>query len=303
MIEDPLVTLGLTVWSPRRVDWLRTAVDSALAQRGCRIELLVVDDGSPQPVEELLAGVDDERMHILRLPHGGLPIARNAVFEHGAGDYVRLLDDDDAFPVDGTALLLRAAEGRQDRITYGITMVCDPELCPRWRMAPRQHGDATVDSLLARFNVRPGGMLFPRRVFELAGGFDPSFGVSEDWDFIQRALEHAEVRRVPAVVHLYRRHGGGMTTDYAAGEVNARRVVDRYFERHPEQRGTRLQARAYAMLDARQARIRALRGDRTAAMRHAASALRRDPFAFANELHQAASALRGRLATRLGRTP
>jgi hypothetical protein len=146
-------------------------------------------------------------------------------------------------------------------------------------------------------------MLWPQRVFELAGPFDESVSVSEDWDFIQRALEHAEVRRVPEVVHLYRRHGRAMTTDYAAGEMSARLIVDRYFERHPEQRGTRLEARAYAMLDARQARIGAMHGQWRRAGGLAARALRRDPLAFANELAQASSAVRGRLATAVGRAP
>jgi hypothetical protein len=133
-------------------------------------------------------------------------------------------------------------------------------------------------------------------VFELAGGFDPEIPMSEDWEMLQRALEHVEVRRVDAAVHLYRRHASARTRDYRAGLRAARIIVERYFERHPEQRGTRLERRAEAMLEAVAARVLATRGEPREALTHARRALRLDPFAFAHESRQAASALRGRIA-------
>ena len=47
-----------------------------LRQRGCAIELIVVDDGSDTPVAELLADVADERLRLLRVPHGRVSRAR-----------------------------------------------------------------------------------------------------------------------------------------------------------------------------------------------------------------------------------
>jgi hypothetical protein len=132
-------------------------------------------------------------------------------------------------------------------------------------------------------------------VFELAGTFDTDLPMSEDWDMLQRALEHAEVRGDSAVVHYYRRHGGAVTRDHTTGMAVAAQIVERYFARHPEQRGTRLNRRAHAMLDAVAARVYATRGQALPAGRHALRALRQDPLAFGNELDQAVSALRGHL--------
>jgi glycosyltransferase involved in cell wall biosynthesis len=300
--DAPLVTLAMPVWQPRE-DWLRRSVDDALAQRDCAFELLVVDDGSEPGVEMLPAfRAGDPRVRVVRIPHGGLARARNAAVAEARGAYLRFLDYDDAYPPDGTARLLALAAGRQDVIACGASLVCDAELRPVWRMTPRHQGDVTVDSLLARFNVRAGGgMLWPRRVLELAGGFDPALTVAEDWDFIQRALEHGTVRSDPAVVHLYRRHDAAATTNYEAGRAAARTIVARYFERHPERRGTRLERRALAMLDATSARVYATHGQPRRAFVHAVRALRRDPLAFGNELYQAVAAVRGRAATRLRR--
>jgi GT2 family glycosyltransferase len=294
----PEVTLALTTWQARP-DWLRAAAADALAQTGCDFELIVVDDGSEPAAATLLADLEDPRLRHLRLEHGGIAAARNAAVAAMRGRYVRFLDDDDGFPPDGTRLLLERTQGRDDVLVYGRTVVCDEALRPRWTMHSRQQGDVTVDSLLARFNVRPGGVLWPRAVFDAAGGFDPVVPLSEDWDMLQRALEHVEVRRVDAPVHLYRRHGSARTRDHQAGLRSAALVVERYFERHPEQRGTRLERRAQAMLEAVAARVLATRGEPRAALRHARRALRLDPLAFAHESRQAASALRGRIARRV----
>jgi glycosyltransferase involved in cell wall biosynthesis len=69
-VSTPLVSLVMPVWRPRR-DWLLQAVRSALAQRDCELELIVVDDGNPEPIDELLAEVRDPALRIVRAPHGG----------------------------------------------------------------------------------------------------------------------------------------------------------------------------------------------------------------------------------------
>jgi hypothetical protein len=68
---EPLVSLIMPVWA-QRPDWLRAAVDSALAQRGCRIELIVVDNGNDVPIAPLLSDINDSRLRIIRTDHGGV---------------------------------------------------------------------------------------------------------------------------------------------------------------------------------------------------------------------------------------
>lgn len=84
----------MPVWRSRE-DWLRAAVDSALAQRDCDLELIVVDDGCERPVAELLADVDDRRLRVRRVPHGGVSAARNAGLAAAGGDWIRYVDGDD----------------------------------------------------------------------------------------------------------------------------------------------------------------------------------------------------------------
>jgi glycosyltransferase involved in cell wall biosynthesis len=288
-----VVSLVMAAWRPRE-DWLRAAVDSALGQTGCDLEVVVVDDGSPEPVAELLSPVHDPRLRVVRAEHGGECAARNRGFAEARGEYIRFIDADDVLEPASTSRLLVLNDGRDDVIAYGATCVCDADLRPLWKMVSRVQGAALEACLLGRFTVRVFSMLFPRRVVQLAGEWDGAFRVSHDWDFVLRALEHAAVRGDEETATLYRKHPAAATTDVAAGEAGARRAIDKYFERHPEQRTTRLGRRVDARLDAIAARVLLSRGRRREAASRLGSALRRDPSSVWVELVQGLPAVAGR---------
>jgi glycosyltransferase involved in cell wall biosynthesis len=280
-----------------RPEWLREAVDSVLAQEGCEVDLVIVDDGSPEPLEPLLGG---RAARVVRTAHGGAAAARNAALAHCRGDWVRYADADDVLPPESTARLLAHARPEPAVIGYGATMFCDAELRPRWRMSCRVRGEAALSCLYGGFTVRLPALLFPRALVERAGPWDPRLRVSSDWDFVLRALDHARVEGDGRVAALYRRHGGSLTADDEAGRAAARRIVAGFLERNPSHRGTAVERRALAMLDARDARIHAGRGRPARAAAAAARAAARDPRALAEELRQAGAAARGRLSALRG---
>jgi glycosyltransferase involved in cell wall biosynthesis len=272
----PLVSIVVPAREPRE-DWLREAVASALGQRGCRVEVILVDDGSPRPVASLLGGLGDPRLRLVRIDHGGVSAARNAGVAAAGGEAFRFLDADDTLEPDSTARLLALLGGRDDLVAYGATMMCDAALRPRRAVVSTLLGEVLEDALLGRFDVRIVSMLFPRRVVELAGPFDPGMSRAEDGDFVLRALEHAEVRGETAVASFYRRHGASATADVAAGEAGLRRMVAAYFERHGDRRGTALQRRAEAVVALQAARGYRASGQRARALHRLGRAALRDP--------------------------
>jgi glycosyltransferase involved in cell wall biosynthesis len=77
---------------------LREAVDSVLGQTVSDLELIVVDDGSDEPVADLLAGRGDERLRIVRhRVNRGLSAARNTALRLARAPLVSHLDSDDAW--------------------------------------------------------------------------------------------------------------------------------------------------------------------------------------------------------------
>jgi glycosyltransferase involved in cell wall biosynthesis len=298
VVQGPLISFVMPVWRPH-LPWLRVAVAAALAEEGCDIELVVVDDGNECPVSLLLDDLDDRRIRHVRVAHGGVSRARNAGQAAARGAFLRYIDADDVMSPGSTMRLLGLLAGRTDHVAYGATLHCDERLRPRWRMTCRLQGQLAEATLLGRVAIRPNAMLFPRSVVERTGEWSAEFVVSGDWDFTLRAFEHAAVVGDQRVASLYRRHGGSLTSRIEEGIRSSHRVVERYFERHPDQRGTGLERRARAMVHAKAARVYATHGRWEDAVVPAARAAGTDPRALLTEAVQGVPALQAAMARRL----
>ena len=73
---------------------IRRALNSALAQVGCSLDVVVVDDGSTDATCGLLADYAG-RIRVLRQANAGVAAARNAAIAVARGDFVAFLDADD----------------------------------------------------------------------------------------------------------------------------------------------------------------------------------------------------------------
>jgi glycosyltransferase involved in cell wall biosynthesis len=292
-MSGELVSLVMPVWQPNP-EWLRQAIAAALSQRGCEIELVAVDDGAPAPIDHLFSSFEDSRLRLIRAEHGGASAARNVGIKEARGDYLRFIDADDVVERDSTAKLLALTEGRDDVIAYGSTVFCDEELHPTWKMRSEIEGDGVRACLLGRFTTRPHAFIFPRRVIEATGEWNPEIRVNHDWDFVLRALEHGSLRSTAAIATYYRRHSGGVTAMTEEGLRGPEQVVDGYFERHPEQRGTSLERLARARILAHQGRVSATHRHPRKAIAKLGRAGAMDPRAVWAEVVQAMPAVLGR---------
>jgi hypothetical protein len=291
----------MPVWRPR-AEWLAAAVESALAQRGCDLELIVVDNGNDTPVATLLADVRDSRLRIIRQEHSGVSAARNAGMRAARGDYLRFLDCDDTFDAGSTAHLL--ALSADDRtIAYGATVYCNAELEP-YKVLECSLQGALGERGLSDFTVMLPSLLFPRRVTELAGEWDEQLTMCEDWDFVLRALDHAVVRGDARVASYYRRHSSSAVgrSSIEDAEHSAACVVQKYVARHPEQATSSHVRRAHVLrLTSAGTRYLQARSRARAFARYAAAA-RVDPVFTAREVARVVVAeLRMRAARLLGR--
>jgi glycosyltransferase involved in cell wall biosynthesis len=253
---DVTVSVVLCAWNPRR-DWFDEAIASILDDEA-DLELIVVDDGSDEPVERLLVHRDDPRIRVVRVDHGGLSRARNAGIRAARGAYIRFADADDVVEPNSTRLLLELAD--DGTISYGATVVGDEELRPLRVRRSRLSGHIARQCLLYRFDVAHTSMLFPRRILEQSGEFDPTLRQCQDWDYVLRACELAPVRGTEAVVTRYRRHGAAAAANVRGALQFESLVVDRYFERHPEEAGSSLEREARAKLLMVRAGVSALLG-------------------------------------------
>jgi len=78
-------------------NYLRRCVDSVLSQTYSNIEIILIDDGSPDRCGEICDeyAKKDGRIKVIHKENGGLSDARNAGIEIAQGKYITFLDSDD----------------------------------------------------------------------------------------------------------------------------------------------------------------------------------------------------------------
>lgn len=78
-------------------EYLERCVKSVLNQDFCNLEVILVDDGSPDNCPQIcdkLAEID-KRITVIHKPNGGLSTARNVGIKNAKGEYISFLDSDD----------------------------------------------------------------------------------------------------------------------------------------------------------------------------------------------------------------
>lgn len=91
----PLVSVIVPVY--RAEMWIRQCVDSLLGQSYRNIELILVDDGSPDSSGAICDeyAATDSRVKVIHQPNGGVGIARQTGMNNATGKYVIHADPDD----------------------------------------------------------------------------------------------------------------------------------------------------------------------------------------------------------------
>lgn len=124
--------------------YLRRCVDSAVSQTLKEIEVILVDDGSPDSCPAICDeyAASDKHIHVIHKENGGLASARNAGMRIAKGEYLFFLDSDDWLDPDGMELLYQKAEEYQvDFVRYRAIRSGwpgRPEHTPAMLGAPRE---------------------------------------------------------------------------------------------------------------------------------------------------------------------
>lgn len=112
------VSVILPVYNVERV--LARCLDSVLGQSLKEIEVIAIDDGSPDLCGKILDDYAkrDSRIHVLHKVNSGVSAARNDGLKYASGEYVFFCDPDDWIEHEGLEMMHKEA------LRYGADVVC-----------------------------------------------------------------------------------------------------------------------------------------------------------------------------------
>lgn len=243
-LTGPKVSVCITHFS--RPKELRRALASLKQQTYKNFEVLVVDDGSPNPqVQKELAAIKAEieplGWRLLVQENRYLGAARNFGARHLTGDYLLFMDDDNVAKPHEISTLVAVANRTGAEI---VTTFCDvfevDETLAGAEPPPLRYTPFGPDPALGVLSNCYGdaNALYERQAFDKLGGFTEDYGIThEDWELFCRAsIAGVKMVCVPEPLFWYRVSLGGMFRGEQTQlhkSANLRRHIRPYLEQLP----------------------------------------------------------------------
>jgi hypothetical protein len=217
-MSTPAVSVVIPAF--RVAGYIADTLDSVLAQTCQDIEILVVNDGSPD-TEALRAAVVPyrDRIRYLEQPQGGPSKARNTAIAEARGDLLAFLDGDDLW----APTFLASQLAILDREPDAVLVWADSQPFgagadgPTLMTSEPPSGDCDVAALLtARCVVFTSTVVARRRAVIEAGGFDETLHRCEDFDLWLRLALRGRLLYTREVLGRRRLHPSSQSAAPAA---------------------------------------------------------------------------------------
>lgn len=183
MVPKEELSIGVVIPCHNYGRFLDEAVDSVLAQSRPPDEILIVNDGSTDQTESVIASILDQGIPGISARHHQPNRGSIATFNDGVravgGDLLVILSADDRM---SSNYLQDLSVPFADDATVGFTYAETRLFGARQAVWPAQRFDVRR---LVEDNYVNGSAMFRRKLFEDVGGFDPRFERlgREDWAF------------------------------------------------------------------------------------------------------------------------
>lgn len=203
--QEPKISIVLPVYNGSK--YLRTAIDSCLAQTHRNLELIIVDDCSTDQTPDIVKSYSDPRIKYIRnQTNQRLPNSLNIGFKQAEGDYLTWTSDDNQYLPAALEEMLRYLKQHPD-----VDFVYSDMEVVNLAMGVHQFKACTHWTFYFE-NLIGASYLYTRKVYETVGDYDPNFEWIEDYDYWLRVEKRFTMRRLPKVLYLYGDHPQSLTS-------------------------------------------------------------------------------------------
>lgn len=185
---NPLVSIIIPVYNG--ADYMREAIDSALAQTYKNIEVIVINDGSTDNTEEIAKSYGDKIRYFSK-ENGGVASALNLAIKKSYGEYISWLSHDDVYYLDkiekqiNELSKLNGLERLNTILMSNYSLINEKsELISNQQFHKTHNSDKLNYPLYPLLNGLVHGctLLIPKHCFEDIGYFDTKLKATQDYD-------------------------------------------------------------------------------------------------------------------------
>lgn len=203
---SPLISVVIPTYN--RCDLLAHAICSVVAQTYSNWELLVIDDGSAEPVEDTIKSFSEQRITYHRQMNQGASVARNLGIQLAKGEYLAFLDSDDL--MESTCLAEKVGLAQLHPNVGVIGGGCryidyEGNLLSSYTR-PRKSINYDDLAIWTAFPGATGNIFSKRELLLRVGGFKANLFDSEDRDLLRRLVELEPIISVEVSTLIMRVH-------------------------------------------------------------------------------------------------
>ena len=241
----------------RVTEYIAETLDSVLAQTFTDYEIVVVNDGCPDTaaLERVLAPYREKIVYLKR-ENGGLSAARNTAIAAARGEFLALLDGDDAWEPGYLAYQVGVMEADPAAaVVYsnGVVFGDSPQAGSLLMDLSPSEGPADFAAIVQmRCQVMVSAMA-RREAVVRAGMFDPKLRAVEDFDlWLRMTLGGGKIVYHRKPLLRYRRRAGSLSSNSVWMRQGALRVlekIERQFSLTPTDRAALEEAKARFQAD------------------------------------------------------
>lgn len=230
----PAVSVIMSVYNGEK--FLRTAIDSVLAQTFRDWELIVVDDASTDSTPEILSEYRDPRIQVLRNEtNRKQAVCSNRGIAAASGRYIARLDADDVALPDRLAEQVAYLETHPDVILVASAAYFIDETGSRIGLQSGGLDDCALKFRFAVLNpLIHSTVVFRAEAARQANGYDedPQYWVAEDLEFLLRIAFRGKAYVLSQPLAEYRVHPSSVSAKHrkeqqAQGELIVRAMLRR----------------------------------------------------------------------------
>jgi glycosyltransferase involved in cell wall biosynthesis len=213
---DARVSVILPVYN--QAHYLPEALDGVFAQTYPHYELIVVNDGSTDGTDRVLADYQQRYdFTVITQENRGLPRALNTGFARARGEYLTWTSSDNVMLPEMLTVLVQALdEDPSVGLVYADRYLMDDAGQDLGRFDLPDYDPY----LLLHVNIVHCCFLYRRECMERVSDYAPDFIYGEDWEYWIRISQYYRMKHVSRALYRYRLHGDSMTSELVRGTAN-----------------------------------------------------------------------------------